>query len=135
MTQRRIFSIIVAAGTGSRFGASLPKQFCNLDGKPVLIRTLEAMTVALPEAEQLVVISQEMSSLWNDLCKKYGAIKHHIVTGGATRFNSVANALHAISQRFGEPEPGDIISVHDGARPLVTPSLVKAAIRDLSDTV
>lgn len=135
MTKRRIFSIIVAAGTGSRFGASLPKQFCNLEGKPVLIRTLEAMAAALPEAEQVVVISPEMASLWNDLCTKYGAMKHHIVAGGATRFNSVANALRAISKLSGEPKQGDIISVHDGARPLVTPSLVKTAIRALADTV
>lgn len=135
MTQPRIFSIIVAAGTGSRFGGALPKQFCDLDGKPVLTRTLEAMTAALPGAQQMVVISPEMSSLWHDLCNKYGAPEHHIVAGGATRFNSVANALHTIYEQFGEPRPGDVISVHDGARPLVGKSLVEAAIEALDESV
>ena len=135
MAQRRIFSIIVAGGTGSRFGASLPKQYCDIDGMPVLLRTLDAMTAALPDAEQYVVVSKEMTSLWEELCNQYGAPAHHIVIGGATRFESVANALCALRDRFGNLTADDIISIHDGARPLVTSSLVNRAITALCDNV
>ena len=52
--------IIVAAGRGSRFGSDLPKQYCLLSGKPVLMHTVEAFRRAVPDAEIILVISKDM---------------------------------------------------------------------------
>lgn len=113
---RNIHIIIVAAGSGSRFGSALPKQFCELDGRPVLMHTIDAFRTALPEVSIAVVISRDMKGLWLQLCERHSFDSPQIVFGGTTRWASVANALD-------EPTcPRDdsaIIMVHDGARPLI----------------
>ena len=113
---RNIHIIIVAAGSGSRFGSALPKQFCELDGRPVLMHTIDAFRTALPESSIAVVISQDMKDLWLQLCELHSFDSPRIVFGGPTRWASVANAL------AGPACPCDsrsIIMVHDGARPLI----------------
>ncbi|MCM1518045.1 MAG: 2-C-methyl-D-erythritol 4-phosphate cytidylyltransferase [Pseudoflavonifractor sp.] len=110
-----IYVIIVAAGTGSRFGADKPKQYCDLAGRPVLMHTIDAMRGALPEAQIAVVISEAMESLWLELCDRHGFDSPMTVYGGATRWESVGNALRALG--ITTETPG-IVAVHDGARPL-----------------
>lgn len=106
--------IIVAAGCGSRFGSERPKQFCLLAGRPVLMRTVEAFSRALPDAEIMLVISKEMEGLWAEMCGEYGFASPPTVCGGATRWESVKRAVEAIN-----PDDADIVMVHDGARPIV----------------
>lgn len=113
---RNIHIIIVAAGSGSRFGSALPKQFCELEGRPVLMHTVDAFRTALPEASIAVVISPDMNDLWLQLCGKHGYVSPQIVFGGPTRWASVANALAEPSCPRGT---NSIIMVHDGARPLI----------------
>lgn len=116
--------IIVAAGTGNRFGSTLPKQFHLLDGRPVLMRAIDAF---VPYGMVTVVLSADMTDFWHQLCLQHGFTSPHVVTGGATRFESVRNALTAI-----DPAPGDVVLVHDGARPLVSDSLICRVIEALS---
>ncbi|MDE6268976.1 MAG: 2-C-methyl-D-erythritol 4-phosphate cytidylyltransferase [Muribaculaceae bacterium] len=125
----RVAVVIVAGGTGNRFGASLPKQYCLLDGKPVLAHTLEAFRSALPGARIVTVVSREMEDFWRVMCKEALDIDPgELVHGGSSRWESTGNALDTL-----DPADFDIVLVHDGARPLPSPSLIRAVIEKASD--
>ena len=115
--------IIVAAGSGSRFGGPLPKQFCNLGGRPVLMHTVDAFRRALPGAGITLVLSQDGSDIWRGLCDNHGFDSPAVVTGGPTRYRSVCNAIATL------PAALDFIMVHDGARPFPPAAL----LRDFQD--
>lgn len=104
-------AIIVAAGSGSRFGGQTPKQFLPLLGKPLIIHTLERFQ-SCPEIDEIVLVlpATEVSSFTASGITKL----RRIVKGGATRAESVLNGLNAVSANT------DFVAVHDGARPLVT---------------
>lgn len=123
-----IHVVIVAAGSGTRFGGDIPKQYQLLDGRPVVIRTIEAFRRVLPDSRIRLVISQSMEPLWGELAAEAGFESPRTVYGGATRFESVKNALEDI--REAGVEDGDIILVHDGARPLVTPAMVERVVEE-----
>ncbi len=106
----RINIIIVAAGTGSRFGGKVPKQFCLMAGRPLLMHTIDAMRRALPGAKITVVLASSMMVYWKEL--------------GASRWESVRNAV-MLDSPYGENE---IILVHDGARPLVDKRMVEMLV-------
>ncbi|MCH5325669.1 MAG: 2-C-methyl-D-erythritol 4-phosphate cytidylyltransferase [Duncaniella sp.] len=113
------YHIIVAAGSGSRYGGTLPKQYCPLWGRPVLMTTIERLAAAAPGAEIIVVVSGAMAEEWSAMCREHSfSHPHRIAFGGATRAESVRNALALVdAERVGW------ISVHDAARPMVTPAL------------
>lgn len=114
------YHIVVAAGAGHRFGGPVPKQFCLLWGRPVLMTTLERLHAAAPDAHIIVVLSPGMEDEWAAMCRGYGfGLAHTIVPGGATRAESVRAALRSI------PDGGEVgwISIHDAARPMVTPEM------------
>ena len=125
----RTIAIIVAGGSGTRFGAELPKQFLELGGRPVLMRTISAFRGGFSDV--IVTLPEGQMALWRELCERYGfAVPHRVVAGGETRWHSVKNALDSI----GDISDVDIIAVHDGVRPLVTAEVigrtVDAARRD-----
>lgn len=125
----RTIAIIVAGGSGTRFGAELPKQFLELGGRPVLMRTISAFGGGFSDV--IVTLPEGQMALWRELCERYGfAVPHRVVAGGETRWHSVKNALDSI----GDISDVDIIAVHDGVRPLVTAEVisrtVEAARRD-----
>ena len=126
MSDKSVHVVIVAAGSGSRFGSDIPKQFVPLCGRPVVFYSIEAFREAMPRAEITLVISPAMEELWRGLCSKHGFASPRIVYGGATRWESVRNALDAYPGR-------DTVYVHDGARPLVTPELFERLGAALSD--
>lgn len=101
----KIINIVVAAGSGTRFGADRPKQFCMLDGKSVLAHAVERLRAATGFAPTVVVVSPGYEDEVPSGCM--------ITHGGATRGGSVRNALRAI-----ESMDADVILIHDGARPL-----------------
>ncbi len=119
--------IIVAAGSGSRFGGPLPKQFCDLAGLPVLIHTVNAFRAALPAAEITLVLSAHGREIWDSLCKKHGYRSPRTIIGGATRYESVCNAITAVS-----PD-SDFVMVHDGARPFPPINILKNYATLLAD--
>lgn len=115
--------IIVAAGSGRRFGAPLPKQFLDLKGRPVLMHTIAALRRATPGAEIILVLNPDFESLWREQCETHGFVSPPVVAGGRTRCESVRNAL------FASVTPqADIISVHDGARPLPSSAMINAVV-------
>lgn len=113
----KVLHIVVAAGSGSRFGAELPKQFCLMNGIPVVMHAINALRQS-NTGEVVLVLNEDMKGLWVDLCAKYGFDSPEIAFGGATRWQSVKNAVDA----FGGD--ADVISVHDGARPLLSSALI-----------
>ena len=115
----RIAAILVAAGTGSRFGAAMPKQFARLGGKPVLRWAAEALVphaTLLQPVGDATLVAQALT----------GLAHLPVVPGGATRQESVTAGLEALA-RFAP----DIVLVHDAARPLVPPGLVPALLAAL----
>lgn len=117
----RNITIIVAGGSGTRFGAALPKQFLLLNGKPVLQHTLEAFASASDLL--VVVLPQAHHDLWRQLCDMHHcSVQHKVVTGGDTRWQSVKNALDTLTVL-----PGDVIAVQDGVRPLVSHQVIEQA--------
>ena len=129
MNAQHIYNIIVAAGSGSRFGAALPKQYCLMNGRPVLMHTIENMRRALPQSQIVLVLNRDFVDYWTELCVKYSFISPKVVEGGDTRWQSVKNAIDEI------PADAQVITVHDGARPIVSPAMVERLISALDDAV
>ena len=112
-------AIIVAGGSGTRFGSDVPKQFLPLGGKAVLMHTIEKFHLA--RATIVVVLPAEHQQMWIDLCKESNfPVTHTIATGGKTRFESVKNGIDALA----DLTDGDLVAVHDGVRPLVSVELI-----------
>lgn len=115
----------MAAGSGTRMGADMPKQFLDMDGKAVLQRTIEIFLEACPGISVVTVLPEDFIDYWKEYCLKHNFICPQIlVKGGITRFHSVRNALAKVPD-------GAIAAVHDGVRPLITPGKV----RELFDLV
>lgn len=113
------YIIIVAGGSGSRMGSSIPKQFLELNSKPILIHTIERLNRFIPNAEFIVALPESQFEYWKKLCKKYHlSIPHKLSKGGETRFESVKNALTFVKEE-------SIVAIHDGVRPLVSEAVVK----------
>ena len=112
--------IIVAGGKGLRMGGELPKQFIPLQGKPVLMHTIEVFYKWDSSVSLVLVIPQEHDPYWKMLCKELNfAVPHRVVYGGDTRFHSVRNGLH-------EVEGEGLVAVHDGVRPFVSPEVISS---------
>jgi 2-C-methyl-D-erythritol 4-phosphate cytidylyltransferase len=109
------YAIIVAGGTGKRMSSVLPKQFMELNGKPILMHTISAFSQNIHQPTIIVVLAQEEESTWKELIKKHQfETPHQIVYGGQERFHSVKNALAQILDK------NAVIAIHDGVRPLVS---------------
>jgi 2-C-methyl-D-erythritol 4-phosphate cytidylyltransferase len=120
LSTNQLFAIIVAGGSGSRMNADVPKQFLLLNGKPILQHTVEQFLKVSPAPHIILVLPARDQHIWASLCD------HHqfhadveLVTGGATRFQSVSNGLAAIKSADG------LVAVHDGVRPYVTPAIIQ----------
>jgi len=108
------FAIIVAGGSGTRMGASVPKQFLLLGGKPVMMHTIEAFYHSKTNPQIIAVLPDAYHAYWEELCVAHDFnVPHVLVNGGATRFESVKKGLDVI-----EGSEFDLIAVHDAVRPL-----------------
>lgn len=114
-----LYLVVVAGGSGLRMGGELPKQFLSLDGRVVLLRTLDVFRRAVPGIHVVTVLPMEWREYWRDLCAQNRFFyPQTFVEGGLTRFHSVKNALLQI--------PDDAtVAVHDGVRPLLSEALVR----------
>ena len=108
------YVIIVAGGSGSRMNSSVPKQFLELKGKPLVMHTIEKFAGTVPEINIILVLSSQYLEQWNMLCEKHNfKISYQIAAGGDTRFHSVKSGLELVPEN-------SIVGVHDAARPLVS---------------
>lgn len=127
---KQTYIIIVAAGVGARFGSGTPKQFHDLCGKPVVAHAIDAFRCAMPDADILLVLSREMLPLWEELCRECDMSSPAVVTGGATRWESVRNAIAAL----GDAPAQSTVLIHDGARPLVDSRVICLAAASARNT-
>jgi 2-C-methyl-D-erythritol 4-phosphate cytidylyltransferase len=123
MTANRTeFALIVAGGKGTRIKSSIPKQFLELNGLPVLMHTINAFYQYSAQITIILVLPEEDLETWESLCKKHRFNKPFIVqSGGETRFQSVKRGLEKV---------GDgLVAIHDGVRPLVTEPVIRASFQ------
>lgn len=123
-----VSAIIVAAGNSTRMQTKTSKQFIIIDGKPVLIKTLEAFQKCELISEIIVVCRKCDISQIKALAESFNITKvKSIVSGGSTRQESVFNGVKKISDKTA------YIAIHDGARPFITSELVESVIKEAID--
>lgn len=114
------YVIIVAGGKGLRMGGEIPKQFLPVNGKPVLMRTIERFRDYSPKLGIILVLPKTQQGYWRNLCLEHGfQATYTIADGGETRFHSVRNGLSLIP----DGERG-VVGVHDGVRPFVSTEVI-----------
>lgn len=114
----KYYAIIVAGGKGNRMNLAVAKQFLELDGKPILMHTLEAFYQCVLNPEIILVLNIHQHLFWEELCTKHDfKIPHQVIKGGQERFDSVRNGLKIIKGKA-------IVAVHDAVRPLITAEII-----------
>lgn len=122
-------AVIVAAGLGTRFGSARPKQFLEINGRPMIFYTLERFERCAAVDEIILVLSAGEIENFEKLAAGRSLKKlKKIVAGGRTRAESVFNGLQAVDEQSGT------VAVHDGARPLVAPEEIAAALEKAHET-
>ena len=120
------YLIIVAGGKGVRMGGDIPKQFRLLNGKPLVMTTIENLSAMDVTMRIILVLPQGQLEYWDELCAQYEFnIPVTVVTGGTTRFHSVQNGLAAIE----EPEEA-LVGIHDGVRPFLAMKVFDELFRE-----
>ena len=116
-----VVGIVPAGGSGERLGADRPKAFVVVGGRALLEYSLDALA---PVCDRVVVaVPSRQSSRESPVVSRQGV---EFVAGGASRSASVRNAVRAAPD-------ADVYVVHDAARPLVTPELVRRCVSALDD--
>ena len=116
-------AIVVAGGKGKRFGGDRPKQFLEVNGSQIIIHTLRQFERCREIGSVLVVLPAEETAGFQSLSEEFGLKKVSlVVAGGQTRAQSVARGLAKI-------DSAEIVAVHDGVRPLVTPDEIDRTVR------
>ena len=118
----KVGAIIPAAGRGKRIGASVPKQFLEIQGKPLLHHTLTVFaSCKLIDYVVLVMPQADVDEMGEDWLNKYDIVRE-VVVGGEQRQDSVYNGFNSLE------EGTDIVVVHDGVRPFTTPQMITATV-------
>ncbi|HNS14562.1 MAG TPA: 2-C-methyl-D-erythritol 4-phosphate cytidylyltransferase [Syntrophorhabdaceae bacterium] len=120
----RTLAIILAGGAGKRMGAATNKQFLLIDNKPIIVHTLQIFEECRAiDGIYLVVNQKDLPMIQEEILETYRFNKIlKLVIGGRLRQDSVRNGLEAIET------PCDIVIIHDGARPFVSPSFIDKGI-------
>lgn len=115
-------AILTAGGIGSRTHQKIPKQFLNVENKPILIYTLEAFQQHPVIDEICVAILEGWDQILWAYARQFNITKlKYVVTGGATGQESIFNGLKAIRKDY---KDDDVVIIHDGNRPMVGPDLI-----------
>lgn len=121
-----IVALLTAAGSGSRMGQDIPKQFMHVDNKPLIIHTMEAFQKH-PNVDAIIVVTLPA---WTAVLQAYASQFNisklkWVVPGGATGQESIHNGLMALSK---ELSPDDVVIVHDGNRCLVSSEIISDSL-------
>lgn len=118
--------MVLAGGVGSRVGAGIPKQFIEVEGRPIIVHTLKKFQNNDDTDEIMVVCIESYREKLDRLVAEHRLTKvKYVCNGGATYQDSVINGLSALEGRC---QPDDIISIHFGASPFVTDEIISDAI-------
>ena len=116
--KKKCYAIVLSAGTGSRMGSSVPKQYLPLLDRPVIYYSLKAFEDS-PYIDEILLVAgaDDLSYVKKEIVDKYGFTKvTAILAGGKERYFSVANALKKLEGKDG------YVMIHDGARPMFAPT-------------
>ncbi len=123
----RFHVVIPCAGTGSRAGVDIPKQYALLAGIPMVMHTLKAFSAVTGLGHAVLVVSPDDTHM-RELLREYPQPAFDCVPqGGATRAQSVLGGLRSLQARGADPN--DWVLVHDAARCLITPRLIQALVQ------
>lgn len=112
------FAVIVAAGSGTRMGREIPKQFLHIAEKPILHHTVDAFLSAFNDIQVILVISGQFMELGETIVKAFpDPSRIKLTEGGSTRFQSVKLGLALVKEH-------SVVFVHDGVRCLITGELI-----------
>lgn len=123
MESKRVGVVIVAGGSGSRMGGSMPKQFALVDGEPILVRTINNFAKAFAGAKIVVVLPAQQIDFWRNYSARFRVARHTIAEGGEQRFHSVKSGIEAITEYV------DLIAIQDGVRPFASIEMLRATAR------
>lgn len=123
----RIHAVIIAAGSGSRMGQDIPKQFLNVNDKPVLLYTLEGFQ-RHPDIDEITLVCLDgWQNVVDAYARQFGIDKLvRVVAGGASGQESIRNGVFALE---GVADPDDLVVIHDGIRPLVDDHVLSDVVR------
>lgn len=115
-------AILTAGGIGSRTHQDIPKQFLNVNNKPIIIYTLEAFQNHPNIDEICVVILEGWEQILWAYAKQFNITKlKYVVVGGQTGQESIFNGLSAIKENHGD---NDVVIIHDGNRPVIESDII-----------
>lgn len=120
-------ALIIAGGSGARMGQDIPKQFLNVNDKPVIIYTLETFQKH-PNIDAIEIVCIDgWSEILYAYCKQFNISKlENIITGGECGQASIRNGILDIKTRYSEDA---IVLIHDAIRPMVTHEIISDCIR------
>ncbi|WP_082102662.1 2-C-methyl-D-erythritol 4-phosphate cytidylyltransferase [Robbsia andropogonis] len=125
----RLFALIPCAGTGTRAGGGLPKQYRSVAGRNMLYHALAAFDACAEFAQTLIALSPDDTAFDP---RRFEGLRYAIRRcGGDSRHATVRNGLTVLQSDFGA-QPHDWVLVHDAARPGVTPALIRTLIAAVS---
>ncbi|MBN1916575.1 MAG: 2-C-methyl-D-erythritol 4-phosphate cytidylyltransferase [Verrucomicrobia bacterium] len=131
--KRSVVGLVAAAGSGSRFGPArgVPKQFLDLGGEPVLVRSVRALLACEAVSRVVCAVADEWLDRASGIIEGAGlSALVRLVAGGSVRQETVRLLLEAAA----EPEPPDVVLIHDAARPFVPATVVEAATEAARET-
>jgi 2-C-methyl-D-erythritol 4-phosphate cytidylyltransferase len=124
------YAVIVAAGSGMRMGAPIPKQFLEVGGRPILMHTLNRFVAFDASIRLVVVLHPDYIEFWRSLCEKHDySVPHSIVSGGSERFYSVQKAIQSLV----DTEEA-IVGIHDAVRPMVSVATLERCYATAQET-
>lgn len=101
-------------------GSDIPKQFLDIDSKPIIARTIERFLEFDPKIQLVVVIPKDQNSIWQDIQSKYFTdVFIQMGHGGETRFDSVKNGLDKVDD--------GLVAIHDAVRPYVSCETIRSS--------
>ncbi len=125
---KKCTAVVLAAGTGSRMGGAVAKQYMLLAGKPILWYSLNAVEQsAILDECILMVGAGDVAYVRQEIVQKYGFSKvSAVAAGGAERYLTVGKALQVIRERFADAADEEgYLFIHDGARPFLTEDMIE----------
>lgn len=120
-------ALILAGGVDARFKMDIPKQFVNVNNRPIIVYTLEIFQNH-PDIDEIIVTCLNG---WQEMVRVYGkqfniTKLREIIPGGKDAQESTYHGLEILKDRMGQ---GDIVVVHDAIRPLVSKEIITSSIR------
>lgn len=124
---KKNYAVILAGGVGKRMGAEIPKQFLEVNGKPIIVYSIENFQKN-PNIERIVIVcvKEWMEHVW-DLVRKYSLTKvQWVIEGGNTGHDSIRNGVFFLKDKIDQE---DYVIIHDAVRPVLPQRTLEEVIR------